>query len=1452
MTLLPFEQFYRLYGVRLQSHMVNPVFFPLEKLIYPQNSLLHVLETDEPEEIGISVDDPLIARFKDHVLVENVTKHLGLKLEGAPRERQINAQQLINEYFRKERGLKNAELNRNMANNKQNLMVVNYGLLDQRYFFAAPTFRTPYLNWKNKINTFVTSIKEHIETNRSQFFFIDIPSLVPSISKLLAVKDGLVNEGHYQYFNTDNKRMLLELWYWFTDNPQSSLLLLSPDELKQVNIVWSSPTSWVVTNLSVIDNWIKRARDADDKSSKPSGPRKKATYSPEAMGRVYLRFLMSLQRSLSKMAESDELDDAVSLADEQLNQESEELERDLVNRGVIGGSKPKLSALQQAQLVVAGDVTKKTQTAIANMTDKEVDQAVAAQDNDEEDIDLNAIDLTFLDEMEIIDQQTEEAKKIAELGTYTPYVEPDFTVDNGVAIAADELAVKGIINVPQATRLKRISQKYKTIPNPFGGKGTVEDMLVITPEELAVPDVNPIMEQHAGIVDASMVNSSLNFMHKHYINNIMKKDLMSVMMMPQRMGFAVQDIVVKHNETLLDNYYAISIKVVAPTGSPSTLNIKVPVVKEDGTYVVGGVKSRMRTQAGDVPIRKTGPSEVALTSYYNKIFVERSDRSTFNYDQWIQRGIGSKAVGDNPEITDILYVGAFDYKAEVPRAYSGVSKAISAFRVKDYYFSFNYGRIDELFTKEGLIGSKGMIPVAKSKTHAIYMDNDGNLHEAARGRSTGEYKYLGPLEEFLGIEGTAPMDVATIAIFSKPIPLGIMLGHRAGLGRLLATLNVKYDRVVKGGKAEVNTGDVVLKFADETLICRKPDAKAKLIVNSLNWFKRELKNHSVYLFDKKDIYEVILANMGFAAVYAREMENMFKLWLDPITEGILKEMEEPTNFFQLLLRSADLLTSDKHPKEIDLGFMRHKGYERFAGMMYSEMAKAIRQYNAKPVSVNSKLTIHPDVVWFDILKDQTTIPIEESNPIHSLKEAEVIVMSGFGGRSGQSMTAKARMFHESHLQVIGENTVDNGDVGTIVFAVPDANYRSVRGLTKPPKTSEKDLRAQPAKLVSTSMLMAPFLDGDDAKRANFASVQNSQSVRIKGQKPYPVRTGYDSVIGHRTTELFCKTADDDGVVIDVTDNTFTVKYRDGKEAQYQHKRRFGKWSGYTMPHDIEINVVKGERFKKGTVLCYNKGYFKMNPLVPNTPLYMGGAVARVQCVEKTTTLEDACEAAPFICEEMATEQTVPHVITATFDQEVKKLVKLKQEIDHETILCTIANVQSVAGRDYDDSDLENLEELTSGSRRAGMTGVVDHIEVFYTGDLENMSESLRELAEKSDSYIYRLNKNLGRRATNGQVEVGHRVDKIVMGPDTVAIIVYVTGEVAMGVGDKAVAGHQMKTVVSEIMDPRNRLENGEAIGMKFSYESNNKRIVNSFKKLGVFTTASVVLSERMANMHFGL
>ena len=1022
------------------------------------------------------------------------------------------------------------------------------------------------------------------------------------------------------------------------------------------------------------------------------------------------------------------------------------------------------------------------------------------------------------------------------------------TIETGIVAKGNEMAEIGMLSGAEYRRVQKLAEVYKTIPNPYG-KGTFQDLLVVRPEDMALP-ITPAFKDTSEVIDKTMLVSKLHEFDAHYLKTLYRKDIAAVIAEPQKSGVAVTNYKVERVVDAMGGYEIHSVQFTPVVGAPSTCHFKLPIINDRGEFTANGVKYRLRRQRGDMPIRKTKPNQVALTSYTAKLFVTRSQRADSEYYRWFLNQIVMGGLdATNTNIADLKMAKVPNYDTKLPRMYAEMSERIELIKIKGIVFNFNYDkRIDVLGVDAvKMVESKGMVACGKRGSAIVSMDATGALYTCTH---VGDYTPIGTLEELVEVDLTkAPLEKVTLGIYGQELPIGYVLGYLLGFNNLLKLLKVKYRRVAFGTRTQLQSDEWTLRFKDETLVFNRNDKMATMVLGSLRLFKNTIIDYPVDSFDNKEVYSSVLEKEGITLRYVRELKTLNQHFIDPITAGLLKDMGEPTIFGDLLMRSCELLQTNDCPDEVDTTQMRIKGYERIAAAVHTEIMKAMRIYASKPATAKASIDIPPNAVWKAIQEDPAIGLVEESNPIHNLKELEIVTYNGTGGRSARSMVKRTRKYHQNDMGVISEATVDSGDVGIISYLSADPGLTNMRGVVKPWDGKE----INPAQLVSTSMLVSPCADVDDGKRINFINIQQSSCTGAIGYKPMPLRTGYDGVLAQRASDLFAFTAKQDGKVLDVNDNAIKVEYKDGSIEIVELGRRFGTVTGTIIPHDVKPNVKIGERFKLGDLMAYNDSFFTPNPMSPTDALWKAGVPVRTAIFECNGTLEDSSMITQATAEQLATYITKPRTLVLKFEQGVRDLVKVGQELDVETILCTIED--SVAARSdvLDEASVRTLKSIASQTPRAKYHGKVERIEVFYNGDIEDMSESLQAIAKAGDKDRIKRNKALEKEGVlTGRVDSSMRIDGNPLDIDHIAIKLYLTGLVPAAVGDKGVFGNQLKTIFGTIMDGVNSTANDDVpIDAVFGYKSIFNRIVLSPQLQGTTNVLLGLIGKATAKAYYG-
>lgn len=338
----------------------------------------------------------------------------------------------------------------------------------------------------------------------------------------------------------------------------------------------------------------------------------------------------------------------------------------------------------------------------------------------------------------------------------------------------------------------------------------------------------------------------------------------------------------------------------------------------------------------------------------------------------------------------------------------------------------------------------------------------------------------------------------------------------------------------------------------------------------------------------------------------------------------------------------------------------------------------------------------------------------------------------------------------------------------------------------------------------------------------------------------PLRTGYESVIAHRVGKLYAFSSQQAGKVVEVTKRHIAVEYEDGTRDTCELGRRFGVVAGTTVPHEIKTDLRAGDTFQRTEILAWNTGFYMRDRFNPRQVLAKTGTLIKVAIVDSTDTHEDSCAISERMASLLATDMTDIKTITLRFEQKIANLVKIGDHVEADTILCVIEDPLTANAGLFDDLSEDTLRLLSANTPKAGGDGVVENIEVFYRGDKDDMSESMREVADYYDAERRKLVRALKQEASvTGEVFDRVRIGGNVLEYDTFAARIYMTHRLPMGVGDKLVFASQMKSVVGRTFHGRHETESGIPFDAQFSNFSFFNRIAESPYKWG--TTNSLLL-----------
>lgn len=1411
-NLLKFIDYTRRFGLFRQSQFQTPVVYPMLRYSLPRRAILHYVALDGVA-LGPQLSDLLMRQIPGVIYCDHITAYdhpIGspIKSPGA------NPPGLIQTYRQRNRAIRPLKNLERLEGDDRSLLIYNYSMLSHIVRYAV-TFRAHYYQWFNVYRELVRKANELGEkSERQQFIEVELPEVMPGLTTLRAFEanPGLTSD-LMKKLRTNDQLLIADLFLWAGEHRGRSLFgQIDPAHYGKINLIVRRLNGFVCINLG----WLSQFRKGGDN---------KKGDAPKLFALKLLKLLTVVHQATSVVATPTQEEVLAATVEEE------------VEEGNLDALDLRLEEEEELNLLGSDELT-------------DDDEVLARLEKELEELDR------IKEEASLATEEIDEDGNITEVKTIDTELLQTITTGDyeGPAIVqkADELASKGLLTAADHRRLLRASEVYEQLEDPYGTGEKLHKAIEIADEDIEIkPDV---LTDDAVVVDKSLAQSRVDVFDRQYITKVLRKDILRCAVAMQRAPIAITGYTIERETDASNDYEVHTLKIVPAVGQPSTVRFPIPVLKPDGTFRYNGTDYRMRKQRADLPIRKISPDRVGLTSYYAKLFVERSERKRFNYERWLLSQVVMRCL--EPEkygISEPILSKAVDYAVDASLTYTTLATRITAFTVNGLELWFDYKRREEKFgysAEDMRFEKKGWVMCGRGPKGPLIMDPDAAIYQIVQ----GNLEDVGSIESLVGIElAGAPTSMAEVKIYSKNIPIGVALAYLFGLEGLLKVLKLKPRRVLAGERLALMPDEYAIRFKNESLIFSRNDQRTTLIMSGFNLYHAHIRNYDIGLFDEKDVYAALMDRAGVGARYLRELDSINTLFGDPITLDLLKWMKEPDNIPELLIRAVEMLLKDtvatrrKDSDRMVESLERVRGYERIAGTFYEVFSKAVRQYSARASTGRAQVLVNPNDVMNLIIKDPTTAPVNNLNPIHALREREVMTYGGRGGRSRRAMVASARLFTDEDTGFISEGTVDSGDVAIISYLSPNSNITSVRGTVR---LYDKN-RDGASSLMSTAALLAPTADGDDPKRVNFINVQQGHGIAAAGYECQALRTGMGRAIVSRMGPEFAQVAQNHGEVIEKSEDHIVVKYKDGVEQRVPLGLIHTSAEGSMYPNTLATSLEVGDKVKPFDVISYNTGFFKQSPFDPRRVDYMEGCNARIAIREATYTVEDSSSISVDFAKRMLTQVSKPKSVKISdFHQNVTGLVKVGDSVDLDTILCTIEDTVSSDAGLYDEATREALRRWSAMTPRAKVVGKVEKIEVFYNGDIEDMSESLQKIVAESEKSRKRLAKKLGVEYTTGYVPRNVRIDGANLEQDQAIIIIHITTPVGMGIGDKLVVGNQGKSTVGEILFGNNRTLEGENVDVIFGAKSFIDRIITSPFVNGTTNTLMRYIGESAYEMYF--
>lgn len=1412
---ITYSEFFKHFVLRKKQDVVNPKVLGIGEVILPKGSLLHFVPKTVNEK-GPGSSEAFISNFPKEVFIEFVRD--GYKpVMGHGRVVAYDYPKAVKAY-RASHYMYSWVREISTVYNKENVLVVkNYGMIPQGFVYR-PSIFVNYEKYYNMMHLLIENINAEAEKGvRRQYMRIDLPLNLPSLVELEkdygrfidGFKDGypVLMRNMLESTKAENCYWLLDLLGFLFGQYSFSLFgKLTDQAYKDLHILFTSQSKVIVVQLGLLKGWLDETNPKDEKTY-PSARKEfeslKTLTRHNAVKRFYLA-LMNLSRGgvPENVLIKEETKNVIPIAGEKGTV-------DQVAAGTSREEEEETSNLPETRDHTGSGTVPRADRPAGSILDvfSRSEGPGEAHDEEQDTAGERGADSNLEEWTSPVDDKLLEVEKVqTEINTHKNVFK---TPESGVKRALEERAKEGTLTVAEHDFFMRKATRYQHIEMENGQ--TFEEFIQIKPEE--VKDLGGEIEgEFLPVLDESMLRSRAKSLKIEYPQKFLHRDIGRMVLGLQNAGFAMNDYRREKVVSVEGSYEVHSIQLHEVNGDQVTVHTRLPTVLKDGTYVIDGVKQHMQLQRREKPFRKISPREVVLSSYYDrKLMVSRSPKMVDNLSTFMVKQISLQSKRKGYTVTK---GSTWDRSLKAPRIYSILARQYKYITVDGLVLDFRLKDLLELhpefkaYTRPDrfLIGVKDGLP--------LIIDDYGNLYK-------GEEE-LGTVEDLLGIDvRKAPLEHVVINISGYSFPLGVVLCFYFGIDELLRVIKATTRSVPVGTRPKLTEDEYAIQFNDEYLIFNRREKLTTLIfggmpkLNNISNFSRsDLNNNS--------IWSALMGDPRVRPSQFQEMKNLFDLFIDPITKDLLKEMKLSEDFHYLLIDAAKALETDYSRHEVEIEEQRIVGYERFAGHLYTEFVKSIRQYRNKGKGRKHKLDFNPDAVIIAIGTDRSTNLVEEVNPVHQVKDQEEVTFGGTGGRSEITMVKRARTQLESYKGVISEANKDSGKVGYVTYTTSDPGIADFRGNVDP-----KNKRT-PTGDGSVTMNLMYGGTHDDVKRAVFTSTQASQAVMAKNYEIVTLRTGYENVLAHRTSDLYSKVAAEDGKVTKVENDRLLVEYKDGTTDSYPLGLVIGEASGEYHPHNRTTDLKVGDTFRKGDVIGWDENWFGRDPFCPGQVGVKMGKMCQIVMVEDQDVYEDSIA----ISKELAMEARTPFIKPSRFAEDVSNnlvmRVKVGDYVEQDTILCDIEEPHLVEGEELPELEAD-INKLGIKQIRSKHHGKIVHIDVRYNSPLDKMSDSFRSFIVQKDKETKRKGLVEGTGVENNAISTMFNLNRPMLGPGKAFITFYIESLDPSTNADKYVIGNQMKATVGRIMERPLKTASGIVIDVKSSFKGMFNRMVLSLR-----------------------
>jgi hypothetical protein len=741
-----------------------------------------------------------------------------------------------------------------------------------------------------------------------------------------------------------------------------------------------------------------------------------------------------------------------------------------------------------------------------------------------------------------------------------------------------------------------------------------------------------------------------------------------------------------------------------------------------------------------IPVVKIKPDLVIITTFDNKVMIERVG-NTVNYSVNVIKTIVSKYFTEDLEHFEVIYgdslklnkdfITSIDYD-DLSTNYYKLSIGKGSGKL---VFFFNQKEIrTEIYNKmPSYTFSPNKLPFGIDyKTNEV-LEFD-LVHKDVPVSATIinkiiERGLIPDLEAKISkIKVPKRRLFSRVTIISRDIPLIAVLGFLFGLKNVMIVNKVKYtfsSKVLQGDRR------LFIRFKDGILYYDEYPMDNAILMNGLGEVMTEDYNFDD--FDTQTPYVDYIYKAFKSRNMVKGLTSFRELFLTNVDKEILRDYNFPTDFLELFLYANSLLADNQYTTETRSENYRIRSFEMVSVALHKAIAKEYKTLKQRGNTARMSLSIPETAVMTALNESQIFENYDLINPINfmKLKSTTTFKGNGLGGtQMKHGFTLEKRNFGEDSTGIVAL-TVPESNTGITKQLVANPRIINTRGSLETVKT-KKDVQALGAsEMMSPDELIMPFVQKvDHPNRVGFSGGQYKHTGGVNYNCVPLVGNGFEKTIAGQCDRTFAVKARENGIILEINDEMkkMVVEYKDGSKEIIDYGTHEVRNSSYYIENTLIPNVKVGQKVKENEVLAYAKEFFVKQG---EDLTFTMGVIARVALLDSlASTEEDSSLLSSQMSKWMSNPTIKKDTISISKDCNIIRYAKVGDKVvfgDHIFVYedfkeeGSTTEIMDLLGK----VDEATLEDMIYHMPKAHSTGTIMKIDVFWSVDPSEMSESCR-------------------------------------------------------------------------------------------------------------------------------